>query len=288
MVAIAGFPRSGSTLLGDILGSAPGVTHLGETAVIFRRRPLSRCSCGASIPACEFWGPAVAALSVASGRDADAVDRDITRIVHGRRKPAPYLVDFFASLLRHAATRTGSRVLVDSSNWPSFGRLLDTATGGECGYIHLVRDPRAAIHSRTRGGMQYLLDGASAPRVTASVVQDSRRWNLWNRQAEKLAGVGTVYTRVRYEDLVRDPSATLAEVTTELDLPSVAASGNRVEIDRRHVIGGSRGARNGTVEVVDNDDWRRESTPTRRALVEVLTAPGRRRYGYGAARLRAT
>ncbi len=189
-----------------------------------------------------------------------------------------------ASLLRHAASRTGSRVLVDSSNWPSFGRLLGTATGGECGYIHLVRDPRAAIHSRIRGGRRYLLDGASAPRVTASVVQDSRRWNRWNRQAEKLDGFGTVYTRVRYEDLVRDPGATLAEVTAALDLPSVAASGNRVEIDRRHVIGGSRGARNGTVEVVGNDDWRRESTPTRRALVEVLTAPGRRRYGYGAAR----
>ena len=54
---IAGFGRSGSTLLDRLLGSTPGVHSGGELAAIWTHGLVDDrlCSCGAPFSGCPFW-----------------------------------------------------------------------------------------------------------------------------------------------------------------------------------------------------------------------------------------
>ncbi len=283
-VSIVGFPHSGSTLLGDLLGVLPGVFHAGEMAQLFRRTvrgPRSVCSCGVAITSCEIWGPAMAAALAGYGGSLEEIAGDIDRVVNKGAEAPPYLASVYRTLLREAATRSDSTCIVDSSNWPAFGRVLhEAAQPWPVGYVHLVRDPRGAVHSRTRNGQNHELASASRLRVMASVYQDARRWNAWNAESEQLARLGDAYAVVRYEDLVRDPGTALRAFLAAMDLPALELHTPTVELRRAHVIWGNRGAKNGSVELRLDDRWHRESPLTRRLLTAAVTFRSQRGYGY--------
>ena len=62
-VLVAGYARSGSTLLGAALGSAPGMVFVGEASRLPRQiRKGSNCSCGDELVHCKFWEPVVHAM----------------------------------------------------------------------------------------------------------------------------------------------------------------------------------------------------------------------------------
>jgi hypothetical protein len=65
MIYIAGYGRSGSTLLERILASHPDIDGLGEVEHLTRARDLhaASCGCGAPLAECELWGPVIAALA---------------------------------------------------------------------------------------------------------------------------------------------------------------------------------------------------------------------------------
>lgn len=201
-------------------------------------------------------------------------------MVRRRNEPPGYLAPLYRTLLDEAAERASCRMLIDSSNWPQFGRLLHSATGGRIGYIHLVRDPRAALHSRTRRGLQRRLANTSRSRIAASIAQDARRWTVWNQEASELAHLGCPFLTVRYEDLVRDPSATLARIAATFRIDPAHVTNRNVKRVRRHVVWGNRRAVPGTVELVADDRWQSESTRSRQRLAWLITTRHRRRYGY--------
>src|SRR5215470_15851498 len=57
VVYIAGFGRSGSTLLERALGELPGYVNVGELIDLFRRTGPDgeRCGCGEAFTDCAFW-----------------------------------------------------------------------------------------------------------------------------------------------------------------------------------------------------------------------------------------
>src|ERR1035438_1944876 len=53
---LAGIPRTGSTVLGQMLDRLPSAIFVGELSLFWRRfanREL--CSCGQALPDCRFW-----------------------------------------------------------------------------------------------------------------------------------------------------------------------------------------------------------------------------------------
>lgn len=64
IIYIAGYGRSGSTLLERILAAHAGVEGLGEVEHLTRARDLhaASCGCGRPLADCELWGPVIAAL----------------------------------------------------------------------------------------------------------------------------------------------------------------------------------------------------------------------------------
>ncbi|MGI9157978.1 MAG: hypothetical protein ACR2FG_15330, partial [Marmoricola sp.] len=57
VVFIGGAGRSGSTLLGQLLGQLSGFAAVGEMASRFfaKNLELQYCGCGAPVPTCPFW-----------------------------------------------------------------------------------------------------------------------------------------------------------------------------------------------------------------------------------------
>ena len=54
---IAGWGRSGSTVLGNILGQASGFQFIGEAQSVWQRGFIEnqKCGCGKSFKACGLW-----------------------------------------------------------------------------------------------------------------------------------------------------------------------------------------------------------------------------------------
>src|SRR5215510_10620705 len=57
IIYVVGTGRSGSTLLGRILGEASGFVHVGELQFFWKRGIMGAgpCSCGLAIPNCDHW-----------------------------------------------------------------------------------------------------------------------------------------------------------------------------------------------------------------------------------------
>ena len=61
IVYVGGYGRSGSTILGLLLGQHEACVHFGEFGVIWSALKRNRsCTCGSKLYNCEFWGPLLA------------------------------------------------------------------------------------------------------------------------------------------------------------------------------------------------------------------------------------
>src|SRR4051794_6483600 len=164
---IAGFPRSGSTLLERILGSEADFFSCGEVRRIWERGFLANelCSCGEPFLSCPFWtevidrafgGPAevdvqgmAAAIDGAQNRSARwaLVARRSLRRAGTRRGLFDQVLP---TLYRAIADVSGRATLVDSSKDSTYGLILATTPAIDVEVIHLVRDSRAVAYSWQR------------------------------------------------------------------------------------------------------------------------------------------
>ena len=100
-----------------------------------------------------------------------------------------------------------------------------------------------------------------------------------------LGSVGRSYVRLRYEDFVRDPTATLAPLLKRLNLVPDAAGvvgrGGRLAKAVSHTVSGNP-MRLSSADVVIREDrrWKSEMSLSQRWLVTALTWPLLLGYGY--------
>ena len=94
VIYIAGAPRSGTTILSQLLGELPGLFNVGEARFLWRQVLSSgRCGCGTRLIACDFWREVLTDSPVPSGDD-----RARTETVRTVRSPDPILSFAFTSV----------------------------------------------------------------------------------------------------------------------------------------------------------------------------------------------
>lgn len=187
MLYIAGFGRSGSTLLGNVLGEVEGLFSVGELRQVWEYGFLGNkvCGCGAPFHECKVWRPVVdEAFGGIGGVDPRGMIRlreSWARTKHiplmltppGRqlveRRLAEYL-DVLGRLYKAIRAVTGSRVIVDSSKFPSYGYLLGMVPSVDLYAVHLVRDPRAVAYS-----WQRKRSCSRTPRAPSTCRDEARR-----------------------------------------------------------------------------------------------------------------
>jgi hypothetical protein len=294
---VMGSARSGSTILANVLGQAPGFFSAGEIRFLWERlRQGRRCGCGRPVSACELWGPVVddqIADAPATAEEMVRWDHSILRLGHTasltRRRPEPGsdLARYAAALgavFASVARRTGAQVVIDSSKRPSNGAVVRWVSGVEVRYLHLVRDARAVAFSRRQRKSNPDREGGGEMAVS-SPAESSLHWAASNAAADLVrAHARGRSLLLRYEDFVRDPGAALHRigrlVGIDVDPGSLVRDG-RVQMGANHTVSGNP-ARfvTGPVELRADERWIRSMPPIDRRLVTALTGPLLLRYGY--------
>ncbi len=301
---IAGFGRSGSTLLGNVLGQVDGFVSVGELRQVWEYGLIQNklCGCGRLFDRCEVWRPV---MGEAFG-GAEKIDpREMIRLRErwartkhiplmltnlGRRfverRLAEYL-DALERLYRAVQTVTGSRVIVDSSKFPSYGYVLGMAPSVDLYVVHLVRDPRAVTYSWQRKRLHPDPENPEyMPR--RGPAESSIRWTARNLAAEALRrrspGSPPRHMLLRYEDFVAEPRRAIGRVLELVgeeaaSRPHVGA--REVKLGVNHNVWGNPGRfRTGTVEIKPDKEWVSGTKPADARLVSLLTFPLLARYGY--------
>jgi len=228
VVYIAGAGRSGSTLLGDLLGAAPGLTHAGELRYVWQRGFLENrlCACADSFQDCAFWA-GVREGMVGGGDHVEpdevaATLRAATRVRNLRNRSSarePETLEAIYALYRSVATESDAHIIIDSSKLPPYARLLDNDPRFRVSIVHLVRDPRGVVSSWAR--VKAAPDKASGQMQRMSAVKASLLWSLWNLLTLRWWANSNAYVLVRYEDFVAQPATTVSNLMSSLGLGHV-------------------------------------------------------------------
>jgi hypothetical protein len=284
---IAGAMRSGSTVLGVLLGNLPGFLDVGEIGWFWRHLADGRpCGCGVALPACPFWARVLDELGAVDRSDAErlagiAARLDRTRGVllargHGARTRAHWEELVAASGRLYAAVGQvgGGAVVVDGSKTAGHLRLLQAVGALDLRVAHLVRDGRAVAYAWSKR--------ARNPPVYGSLQRCMWVWMVQNALLEWMARGVRHRTLVRYEDLVRDPLPILAGILRGLDLGHPAPLPDLEQVRPTHGLGGSGRARVGAggLRLVPDEEWRGRIPALRRIVLGVQGYPTLRRFGY--------
>lgn len=201
---VGGAGHSGSTLLGLALGAHPGVFYAGEarksTFLGDDRKPLRKRTCKVCGPGCPVW-----------------TDLEVSEEL-----------DLYEALSR----RTGRSVVVDSTKsleWLEAQSARASARGARVVLVFLGRDGRAVVGSGLR---KY-------PELSAR--EHAEKWARQIEATERFAAsfLGDV-VRVRYEELVTAPEATLRRLAAALGVPFDPAMLDPFSSEQ-HPLGGNAG-----------------------------------------------
>jgi hypothetical protein len=305
VVYISGAPRSGTTLLGMMLGQLPDACDVGELWALWRPafRNGDLCGCGNPVRECPFW---LAVIREALGPDFEARGMALGTLhrrhlgtlsaprvwlhVRGRRR-RPELSRYAEALGRHyraIAKVSGSRIVVDSSKMASDALLASTIPGIRLSVLHLVRDPRGVAWSWRKQLRQPGPDGR--PLKQQSPLAAAVRWDAYNVFAELLLAprLGPRFRVLRYEDLMADPAATLDQLAHWI---GTTATGRPIDgqppvLSLAHpthpVWGNPVRTASGVIALRADEEWKR-GLRTADRLISTLTAlPLLPRYHYAA------
>jgi hypothetical protein len=301
VVYIVGYPRSGSTIFGNLLGELEGFLHAGEIHYLWERNLLMGrrpCGCRTPVGQCEIWSGVLHGRLAAlpEPHDVFAWQREAVRARYMRRllrltkeesgwAPLDSYRDVLTRLYHGLVDATGARVIVDSSKWPSDAAVVASLDGIEPYFLHLVRDPRGVVYSRQRRIMRRAGTRRSRMRPL-QLLQDAAGWTTTNLTAELIcrrAGAGRS-RRVLYEDFVESPQQILEGVAAMVreDPPSFPFVRDRVaKVGVHHTAGGNR-VRFAAGEILIRQDvrWLQDLRARDRVMTSALTMPLLRRYGY--------
>jgi len=201
VVLIAGSGHGGTTILNMILGQHPDIFATGK----LRDFPDGGlfvddnvCSCGEAAAACPFWADVRARYAPYQEQsEADRIPK-LFQIVSDLSK-IPFVGDVTHNL--------------------GYAEQLQRIPGIDLYLVHVVRDGRGVVYSRTRKDHRIGRLGSSRWQHFRRVITVSRRWSWHIKHFAALERkLGSKSVRIGYEQLCSDPRSALGPVGTCLGL----------------------------------------------------------------------
>ena len=282
LIYIAGFGRSGSTLIEDFLQRNYDATGLGELFFIWERGAIrnERCSCGESFHDCPFW---TEVLSDGFGRLERADYVEFNRLFQEARGeyPVPGTMNRAEQLARGRfgeISRTlyasifkqlGSSVLIDSSKYPLFGASLKASGAGSPTPLHIYRDPRAVAASwqRVRRRPEANEEQQYMAR-SRSVLTSAMRWLWFNHTALQLRDMSdSSGLSLGYEEFCASPNAVIKKIAANFNLSARTSYDGVIG----HSVSGNPSRFNGGFEKIRLDEgWKRELSTGQKIVLTAL------------------
>lgn len=291
---VAGFERSGSTIVNRVLGQIDGFVAWGELRDIWEHGFVENrlCTCGASFSDCEAWNH-VFSHNIDAQRAAEMVQlkkrtraavllkslgKAGERFIKERSQDYLNELEHFYTALKF---KTNSQVVVDSTKASWYGYALSLIPNIDLYTVHVVRDPRGVCYS-----LQQRKAKGEPECQWYNPAHAALSWNLKNLAVERLLNTSPQrYVRIQYENFMKFPEASiksLIDLLSEpvLELPFMDNGSVKMTLD--HIITGSPSSRSNTGEVKLNLDerWKQGMQPADQAIVKNLTLPLLKRYGY--------
>ena len=297
VVYMMAYGRSGSTVVGNILGEIDGFVHVGELRYLWARILEGRlCGCSAPVAECPLWSRIVPGVLEDSG--VDRIDdvlslqrngvriRYLRALLRGSDGAPPEAVRYekvIRSMYERIARATGSRVIVDTSK-----RIADAAVVGwpqsiQPYFLQLVRDPRAVAYSWRRMKSSPGEDKDRLHTLKPSVT--ARSWSTF------AAGASLVRRHhrsrsllVRYEDFAARPRDVIEELIGaigEAGAEPPFVDDRTVELRPNHTVGGNPVRfDSGRTAIRGDDEWAVRQSARDRLVVTTMTLPFLLAYGY--------
>lgn len=263
VLLVLGASRSGTTIVGKLLGALPGFENLGESMHFGRRlAECAPCGCGQPLDVCSYWSPVLDRLgrdALMSGGVAPAAVYDAVERVHG------------------------CQVVVDTSKDPAFGRRVLADPSRRVVVLHLVRDPRGVLYSRHRGWRARL--DATRPVPLSDLIRTGLSWQRVNATAAAVArSAPDAAFRLRYEDVATDPVAALTPVArslgAEVALRALIRGGSAI-VDTQHTVAGNPVQfETGHIRIRSDDAWLTGLRRRYRVASYLCSLPSAPLYGY--------
>jgi hypothetical protein len=296
---IAGYGRSGSTVLDIALGQHPAVMGSGEIAALTRHVWVQNeyCACGSPIRDCPCWNEACEQWWRGLGSnfvlDYSLLQRKFEGLSMlarsssgiGLGRPFGQYSIHTKRLFDTILSRSNKQVLVDSSKLPGRAMALAEIPGIDLRVIHLVRDGRGVAWSLLKSYERDARSGLQKEIKPKSAIRTALRWSAVNLAVEYLSrrkGPAAVM-RVRYEDFASEPASTMQQIGSflELDLSQIGSSLQiGASMEPGHQVAGNRLRMSGSIALKKDDSWRTRMPPGQRVAFERLSGWMLKRYGY--------
>jgi hypothetical protein len=261
LLYIAGYGRSGSTLLGRLLAQNADVLNLGE--VVYTASQIGKagiiCGCGRPMTECPVWTGVPISVAAGAGKVAD-------------RRTHLAMLEAILSAVPH-------RVVVDVSKTARFNALrpfyLARHLTVPVTVVHLVRDPRAVLWSVLRERSRRTPDIGMRQQMVLAL-RISVAWWIANLAADLFRLLHRRQTvRVDYEKALRQgPPAALQPLLGDLPLEGKDLASRT---DNNHSVAGNAMPQAATVRL--DEEWRSALRPGAGRVILLLCLPLLARYG---------
>ena len=302
IIYITGCGRSGSTLLGEILGQIDGFFFAGELSFAIWQRGFIEnqlCGCGVPFRNCDIWNAVV--QKTFGGLDNVNMEtiKMITNILKSNiriprmilplnkfeyRKHYQIYTQNLGGIFRVISEVTGCKTIVDSSKHPLLCYILNSNPGIDLHVFHLIRDSRAVAFSWQRKKVRPEIHWEQRFMKVYTPEIIARRWNIRTLFSNALKLRVRHFITIRYEDLVKYPKYTLSKALKNSKKKKINMDfihEDIIDIGINHTVSGNpiRFA-HGTIKIRPDLEWQTKMHTRHKAMVTVLTYPFLRMYGY--------
>jgi hypothetical protein len=305
---IVGVGRSGSTLLERALGAVPGSVNVGELNAIFSRVSAQdqRCGCGETFSGCAFWHEVGDRAFGGWGPVTERVTHLQPRVVRQRfvpliatglagatyRRELDEYLDVYRRLYEAILAVSAAEVVVDASKSTAQLFALCRLAELDLRVVNLVRDSRGVANSWSKPDVPKPQSQQGGVMGTYSPPRLAVLWAALQLESAAITAATPHSTRLRYEDLVENPRASIERTLRDVDLAPAAGAldhvgAHSVTLPTSHGVAGSRTRfTTGDIELRIDDSWHTALPQWSQAVVTALTLPQLLRYGYVGPRTR--
>lgn len=292
---IAGFERSGSTILNRVLGQIDGFVAWGELRDIWQHGIAENrhCTCGALFADCSAWqkifNEAFNGIEQIDTEEISRLQKKTRSMVLPhyfglledkvfKKRTSPYL-NKLEKLYHTIQTTTDSKVIVDSTKASWYGYALGLLPSIDLYIVHIVRDPKGVCYSLEQRKCQGELESQWYNPLHASL-----SWNLKNYGVETLLSSSPErYLRINYESFMQTPQTIIKQILNLIgeevtELPFTDRSTVKMSMD--HIVTGSPSSRSdlGTVKLKLDERWKKDMKSIDRSIVNMFTFALQEKY----------
>lgn len=291
-----GWLRSGTTIIGNVMGSAPKVTHVGELNYLGHPSNPGQCGCGAVFAECPLWSGVMNEVPFELTewhRQRELSNRAKHVPIQSRRVRRGEVSEYARMTEQLYALIDGyshSDLIIDSTKSPGGALALAAMTDVDSYVLQVVRDPRAVAYSMAKRTKNHGVGGTGRPMAKKGEFETSLRWSVAN-------GFGDCFVKpvlgpdryrcVQYEDFMADSVAAFRELASWLGLdPSALPIKNEkggpvVDLVGSHtVMGNPDRFRHGPTLLKPDTEWREKYDRSSQRRAASLALPLMVRYGY--------